>query len=90
MAIKSFALQEWCEKDLMVLAKIETKHNWADALTKPQSKLLFHCHMNHIMGNIHPNYTQKMLGQKFHLKHNPTPGNMGSGEGETISIFTPT
>ena len=62
MAIKTFALQEWCERDLLILRKIDTQHNWADALTKPQSRQLFHRHMNHIMGLLAPQYSFKMLG----------------------------
>lgn len=61
MAIKTFAIQEWCERDLIILHKINTKHNWSDALTKPQSRLLFYRHMNHIMGYISPKYSFEML-----------------------------
>ena len=68
MAIKAFALQEWCERDLLLLNKIHTKHNWADVLTKPQPKLLFYRHMNHIMGKIIPEYSKHMLDIDGHIK----------------------
>ena len=62
MAIKTFALQEWCEREILILSKIDTKHNWADALTKAQSQQLFYRHMNHIMGMVIPKYSYDMLG----------------------------
>ena len=62
MDITTFALQDWCERDLIVLHKIHTSHNWADTMTKAQSKYLFHRHMYHIMGNITPGYSKQMLG----------------------------
>ena len=62
MAVKNFALQEWYEQDLIILERIHTKHNWADSLTKAHAKTLFYCHMNHIMGNIVPQYTCHTLG----------------------------
>lgn len=62
MAVKNFAIQEWCEKDLIILHKIHTTHNWADSLTKAHSKILFYRHMNHILGVYIPEYSRKMLG----------------------------
>ena len=64
MDIKHFALQEWCERDYIILHKIHTTHNWADVLTKAQSKTLFHRHMTHIMGKLKPHY----VGNKFGIK----------------------
>ena len=61
MAVKNFALQEWCEQDLIILHKIHTSHNWADSMTKPQGKTLFYRHMNHIMGNLIPTYSHVRL-----------------------------
>lgn len=71
MDIKTFALQEWCEKDLILLHKIHTTHNWADAMTKAQGKTLFHRHMSHIMGSIKPTYAFKMLGINDKSDFNP-------------------
>ena len=62
MVINTFALQEWCNGDLILLHKIKTKHNWSNALTKPQSRLLFYGYMNYTMGHKTPKYTFEMLG----------------------------
>ena len=67
MDIKHFALQEWCERDLITLHKIHTTHNWADALTKPQGKTLFYRHMNHIMGRIKPQYVNSRFDTSIKL-----------------------
>ena len=67
MSVKNFALQEWCERDLIVLHKIHTKRNWSDAFTKAQPRLLFHRHMAHIMGKLIPKYCIEMLGNINHL-----------------------
>ena len=64
MDIKTFALQEWCERDLIILHKIHTNHNWADSLTKAHGRTLFHRHMQHIMGSIIPEYSKSILGKK--------------------------
>ena len=58
MAVKNFALQEWCERDILVLKKIHTTHNWSDTMTKAQGRTLFYRHMNHIMGKLKPNYVK--------------------------------
>ena len=61
MDIKTFALQEWCEQDLLILHKIHTQHNWADALTKAQGRILFYRHMHHIMGRLKPAYVTNVV-----------------------------
>ena len=81
MDIKTFAIQEWCERDLIILHKIHTSHNWADAMTKAQSKTLFYRHMNHIMGSIIPQYSKSMLGIKDECLKQSHARNMGLGEG---------
>ena len=57
MDIKYFVLQDWVESDLMRLHSIKTSDNYADAMTKPQARTLFHRHMNYIMGKIVPQYS---------------------------------
>ena len=79
MDIKTFALQDWCERDLLVLQKIHTQHNWADVMTKAQGRVLFHRHMNHIMGKCIPSYVKSVVLQTQSHAHN-----MRSGEGVTI------
>ena len=56
MNIKSFALQEWVEQDLILLRKIHTGDNYSDAMTKATARTLFYRHMDHIMGKITPEY----------------------------------
>jgi dUTP pyrophosphatase len=90
MDIKTFALQEWCEKDLIILHKIHTTHNWSDALTKAQGRILFYRHMYHIMGTIIPQYSFKMLGLNINEMKQSHVQNMSLGEGVTTSTITPT
>jgi dUTP pyrophosphatase len=56
MDIKHFAIQDWCQQDLLKLAAINTTDNWSDAMTKAQGRVLFHRHMNHILGRNTPKY----------------------------------
>jgi deoxyuridine 5'-triphosphate nucleotidohydrolase len=63
MDIRSFALQDWVEKDLIVLHRIPTSDNYADAMTKALPRTLFYRHMNYIQGKYIPEYakiTQKL------------------------------
>eukprot|EP00804_Cyclotella_cryptica_P017251 CCRYP_016805-RA/>CCRYP_016805-RA protein AED:0.61 eAED:0.42 QI:0/-1/0/1/-1/1/1/0/171 len=57
--IKHYALQEWCERDLMVLKRIDTSINMADHFTKPLACLLFHRHCDFYMGFVPPTYSPK-------------------------------
>ena len=63
MDIKYFVLQDWVESDLMRLHSIKTSDNFADAMTKPQARTLFHRHMNYIMGKIVPQYSHIFKSQ---------------------------
>ena len=56
MDIKHFILQQWVEKDLILLRRISTADNYADALTKATSRIIFHRHMSYIMGKHKPQY----------------------------------
>jgi hypothetical protein len=42
--IKFYAIQEWVERDLVVLKRIDTKINMADHFTKPLPRILFYRH----------------------------------------------
>ena len=42
--IRHFALQEWVERDLLVLSHIPTANNCADTLTKSNTRIIFHRH----------------------------------------------
>ena len=49
-----FALLDWVKRDLLQLEYSATTHNCSDALTKPLARILFHKHMDRIMGRIIP------------------------------------
>jgi hypothetical protein len=57
--IKFYALQEWVERDLMVLKRIDTSINISDALTKPLARILFYRHRDFYMGYVPPTYSPK-------------------------------
>lgn len=56
MDIKTFVLQQWVERDLIRLKRINTSDNYSDVLTKATGRTLFHRHMNYILGKISPSY----------------------------------
>ena len=58
MDIKTFAIQDWVERDLLRLQRICTTDNYADVMTKATGRILFHRHMNYIMGMIKPAYVE--------------------------------
>ena len=57
MDIKYFSLSEWVERDLMLLARIDTSINLADHFTKGLHSALFHRHADFILGHIPPAYS---------------------------------
>ena len=57
--LKTFALLDWVQHDLMILKRINTKHNSADALTKQAGKQLFSCRFDYIMDRIKPQYVYR-------------------------------
>jgi hypothetical protein len=59
--IKYYAIQEWVERDLIVLQRIDTAINMADHYTKPLSRILFYRHNDYNMGRVPPTYSQKYL-----------------------------
>ena len=61
MGLKYFGLQEWIQKDLLILHKINTSDNYADSMTKALGRTLFYRHMNFIMGRIVPQYAYNMM-----------------------------
>jgi hypothetical protein len=48
--IKTFALTDWVEHDLITLMDIVTSDNCADHMTKALPKVLFYCHTDTLMG----------------------------------------
>ena len=59
--IKYYALQEWVERDLMILQRIDTSLNMADHYTKPLPRILFYRHNDYNMGRVPPTYSPKYL-----------------------------
>jgi hypothetical protein len=57
--IKFYAIQEWVERDLVVLKRIDTSLNTADHLTKPLSRILFYRHLDFYMGHVPPTYSPR-------------------------------
>lgn len=56
MDIKTFVLQDWVERDLIRLKRIDTSDNYSDVMTKATGRTLFHRHVNYIFGKIRPHY----------------------------------
>jgi hypothetical protein len=59
--IKTFALTDWVEHDLITLMDIVTSDNCADHMTKALPKVLFYCHTDTLMGWPIPDYVTKHL-----------------------------
>jgi hypothetical protein len=57
--IKFYALQEWVERDLLVLQRIDTSINMSDHFTKPLGRILFYRHRDFYMGHVPPTYSPK-------------------------------
>jgi hypothetical protein len=57
--IKFYAIQEWVERDLVMLKRIDTSINPADHLTKPLARILFYRHLDFYMGHVPPTYSPR-------------------------------
>ncbi len=57
MDIKYHALVEWVKRDLLKLERINTTLNLADHFTKQLGTVLFHCHVEYILGKVPPTYS---------------------------------
>jgi hypothetical protein len=66
MDIRYHVLCEWVKRDLIVLKRIDTTINKVDHFTKLLSWVLFHRHINYIMGHVPPEYSpahDRSIGQ---------------------------
>ena len=54
MDLKKFALQDWVERDLLILKRINTSDSFTDPLTKPMGKELHARHNEYLLGKIIP------------------------------------
>jgi hypothetical protein len=59
--IKYYAIQEWVERDLIILQRIDTAIYMADHYTKPLPRILFYRHNDYNMGRVPPAYSPKYL-----------------------------
>jgi hypothetical protein len=57
--VKYYAIQEWVERDLVLLERIDTSDNTADILTKPLGRILFYRLKDYLMGFVPPRYSPK-------------------------------
>jgi hypothetical protein len=73
--IKYYALQEWVERDLLVLERIDTSLNMSDHLTKPLGCILFYRHRDFYMGHVPPPYSPKYndFVRKYTVTENSRP-----------------
>jgi hypothetical protein len=75
--IKFYALQEWVERDLLVLERIDTSINMSDHFTKPLTRILFYRHRDFYMGQVPPTYSPKYndFARKYTVvrEHVPIP-----------------
>lgn len=65
MDIKYKVLGEWIDRDLMVMTRVNTAMNEADQFTKSLGRILFHRHLDYVMGHVPPQYSpihRKTLG----------------------------
>ena len=58
MDVKYFAIHNWIENDLLVLARIDTSDNESDTMTKNVGRTLFYRHQDYLMGEIIPEYAK--------------------------------
>ena len=64
--LKYFGLQEWIQKDLMILHRSNTGDNYADAMTKALARTLFYWYMSFVMGQIVLEYAYKTMNLAVH------------------------
>ncbi len=57
MDIKYHVLVDWIERDLLQLERIDTTLNMANHFTKQLGSMLFHRHVNYILGKVPPTYS---------------------------------
>ena len=70
MDIRHFALQDWVERDLIILKRINTSDNYSDVMTKQVGRSLNYRHMDYIQGKIIPEYAHNV--NRHHLREQNT------------------
>ena len=61
VVIKKVVVQDWCETDIIVMKRINTKDNSSDTLTKATPRTIFYRHMEYILGKIILEYVKHPL-----------------------------
>ena len=61
MDLKCFRLQEWVQRNLLILHQINVADNYADAMTKALGRTLFYQHVNFKVGKIVPQFAYGMM-----------------------------
>lgn len=64
MAMKTFALIDWIERDLVIMKCISTTDNYSDAMTKPMGRQLHYRHNDYILGKHIPSFAKWILTDK--------------------------
>lgn len=54
--LKHFAIQDWVQKDLLIMKWISTHNNCSDSFTKALTKMLQYKHVDYLMGRVRPLY----------------------------------
>ena len=57
--IKFYAIQEWTERDLLLIKRVPTAINMADSFTKPLTRILFYRHRDYLLGYVPPVYSPR-------------------------------
>ena len=89
MDLKYNVLCEWVERDLIKLERVATKLNLADHFTKQLGPLLFHRHVDYIMGRVPPQYSpcsRDMVG----LRRRHPEEIIAEGKRDPLPVATPT
>jgi len=64
MDIKTFALQDWVERDLMIFKRSSTSDNYSDGMTKALQRTLHYRHFDKVMGRIIPAHLSDFISSK--------------------------
>ena len=75
MDIKKLALQDWVQRDMIIMKRIHTSDNYADTLTKPLGKQLHYRHNDFLLGKHIPTYASAMMktGSLHDASETPQP-----------------
>ena len=90
MDLKYNVLCEWVKRDLIKLERVATKLNLADHFAKQLGPLLFHRHVDCIMGRVRPQYSpysRDMVGLR---RRHPDETVADEKKADSLPVATPT